>query len=237
LDTAALEASLANINLVLDFAIGSIVLGLVLEYAPEFWSKLSRITPKWLEKVGEILVIAGVASELALHIRSGQIEDSIKSVQRKALAELHDRATKAELELAKIKLPRSLTSEQQVFVVARLKPFSGQEYALAVAPGSEPVDLLCTIDAALKLAGWIQIAPFGIINVETPCGLASSNNISGVRIQVASGREAELRDKVIALAAALQVSGIVATPVQIPKSEIDKRPTAIQIAVGLKPAQ
>ncbi|MEI9926283.1 MAG: hypothetical protein WDN50_25575 [Bradyrhizobium sp.] len=65
-EVAAAEASLATLNLFLNFAIGAIVLGLVLEYAPDYWSKIGprRFTSHL--KSREILVMLGVAGGACL---------------------------------------------------------------------------------------------------------------------------------------------------------------------------
>jgi len=52
------------------------------------------------------------------------------------LSEARERAREAELELAKLKTPRTLTPEGQRRVAAALQKFAGQEFEGQVAPGS-----------------------------------------------------------------------------------------------------
>ena len=53
------------------------------------------------------------------------------------LAEARERASEAELELARLKTPRRLTAEAQQRVAAALEKFAGQEFEGQVATGSD----------------------------------------------------------------------------------------------------
>jgi hypothetical protein len=173
LDTASLESSLSALNVALDWAITAIVVGLILEYAPEFWSKLSRKAPKrWIEKTGEILVILGVAGELLLHIRSEQIEDQIKSQQRAELSKqaadikmLHagtDLAFKqldeAATELRKLTLPRTILIPP-VSLITFARKYPEKTFWIIVEKneqdsGSEQEQLGARISSELEGGGW-----------------------------------------------------------------------------------
>jgi hypothetical protein len=147
--TEALENSLSALNFVLNFSIGAVVLGLVLEYAPEFWNTLHNSRWKRIEHIGAVLVVVGVAGELLLHIRSEQIDNQLKSIQRTAIVQLFDRATAAEkatalaneraataekaaseakLALAKMNAPRVLTVPAANKLVATFRPYAGKTF-------------------------------------------------------------------------------------------------------------
>jgi hypothetical protein len=96
----SLESSLSE-SLVA-FAIGAVVIGLVLEYGPEFFHSAKKRS-FGITSVGAILVVLGVAGELGLHVRSSQIVSKIRVIQRdidiaqrKTIAEVTERAAKAE---------------------------------------------------------------------------------------------------------------------------------------------
>ena len=79
------------------------------------------------------------------------------------LSEARERAREAELELAKLKTPRTLTPEAQRRVAAVLQKFAGQEFEGQVAPGSEDARPLWEeLDKALRAANWVRMAPSGL---------------------------------------------------------------------------
>lgn len=159
METEALEYSLSALNVALNVSIGAVVLGLVLEYAPEFFSELHATRCKWVERVGAILVIAGVAGELLLHIRSEQIDNQIKSIQRTAIARLFDRATAAEkssalaneraanaekataeaaLKLEQMKRDRIINQVQVDSLTTKLLPFAGKKFWIVTQANNQP---------------------------------------------------------------------------------------------------
>lgn len=73
------------------------------------------------------------------------------------IAEANARTKEAELELSKIKLPRSLTVAQQELLIEKFKPYAGQTYSLSVAIDPDPVALLPVIVKILDAAGWKNI--------------------------------------------------------------------------------
>jgi hypothetical protein len=159
METEALENSLSAINIVLNFSIGAVVLGLILEYLPEIWNVLHD--RKWIERVGAILVITGVAGELLLHIRSEQIDNKIKATQKTTLAELHARAAKAELALAKINSPRQLSDEDARILKARLAPYAGSKFWIYTQTidkdaGAEQMVFAAQLAGIFSSAGWIK---------------------------------------------------------------------------------
>src|SRR4029453_180650 len=134
------------------------------------------------------------------------------------LAEARERANEAELELAKIKTPRMLTTDAQRRVAAKLRQFAGQEFAGQVAPGSDDARPLWeTLDKALTAAGWGRVAPggggaargVGCGGGPPPPGGPLVPN-SGVTVFVAASRANEFAPIAQLLAAALMSEGIIA---------------------------
>ncbi len=111
-ESLSLKSSLAFLNGLLDISISLVVLGLIFEFAPRLWSRFFGGAPHHhIEKLGEVLVILGVAGELALHIRSGQIEEKIKSSQREEIISLRTGEAKLTCEnnaLREVLAPRIL---------------------------------------------------------------------------------------------------------------------------------
>ncbi|WP_434877302.1 hypothetical protein [Bradyrhizobium sp. HKCCYLRH2057] len=62
-------------------AIATVVLGLVLEYGPEFFHA-AKARSCGLPSVGAILVVLGVSGELGLHVASSQVVTKIRGIQR-----------------------------------------------------------------------------------------------------------------------------------------------------------
>jgi hypothetical protein len=71
-------------------------------------------------------------------------------------SQAEERAAEAKLELAKFKLPRTLDTEQQKRVEAKLRPFPATPFELAVDPVPEAISLLKVVDAVLRSSGWIN---------------------------------------------------------------------------------
>jgi multidrug efflux pump subunit AcrA (membrane-fusion protein) len=73
-------------------------------------------------------------------------------------AEAEQRAAEANLELARIKAPRTLRPDQQEHVIAMLKPFAGTQFDVGLVQGdAEAAEFMTVIEAVLQAAGWTQI--------------------------------------------------------------------------------
>src|SRR5262249_11169240 len=108
------------------------------------------------------------------------------------LSEARERAREAELELAKLKTPRTLTPEAQRRVAAALQTFAGQECGGQAGPGSEEAALLGEeLDRARRGANWVRVAPSGLAVGDPPAGIPLSPN-SGVTVFVTASRANEL---------------------------------------------
>jgi hypothetical protein len=146
------------------------------------------------------------------------------------------RASEAELELAKLKTPRTLTPEAQRRVAAALQKFAGQEFEGQVVPGSEDARPLWEeLDKALRAANWVRVAPSGLAVGDPPAGIPLSPN-SGVTVFVTASRANELAPTAHALAAALMSEGLIAGVTASAGPRMEQRPNVIVIEIGRKPS-
>jgi hypothetical protein len=151
------------------------------------------------------------------------------------LAEARERADEAELELAKIKTPRLLTTQAQQRVAAKIRQFAGQEFAGQVAPGSDDARPLWeTLDKALTASGWVRVPPIGLSIGDPPAGVPLVPN-SGVTVFVAASRANEFAPTAQLLAAALMAEGIIAGVSASAGPQMEQRPAVIVVEIGRKP--
>jgi hypothetical protein len=151
------------------------------------------------------------------------------------LAEARERADDAELELARLKTPRTLAPDAQRRIAAQLRQFAGQEFTGQVAPGSEDArGLWEALDPALAAAGWVRVAPYGFAIGNPPAGVPLAPN-SGVTVFVAASRANELAPIAQALARALMAEGIIAGVSASAGPQMEGRPNVIVIEIGRKP--
>ena len=147
-----------------------------------------------------------------------------------------ERAREAELELAKLKTPRTLTPEGERRVASAVQKFAGQEFEGQVAPGSEDARPLWEeLDKALRAANWVRVAPSGLAVGDPPAGIPLSPN-SGVTVFVAASRANELAPTAHALAGALASEGIIAGVTASAGPRLEQRPNVIVIEIGRKPS-
>jgi hypothetical protein len=152
------------------------------------------------------------------------------------IADANARTAQAELELARIKQPRSLNPAQQQRVANTLLTFAGQKFAFLVFGDPESLSLLTDIDGALKLAKWNRVNPpsglGGDIAYNTAGGSVPSINEIGLKVWIAADDNTE-RPIVLALASALSSQGV---PCEAHLSEWlrGKMPGLIVISVGQK---
>jgi multidrug efflux pump subunit AcrA (membrane-fusion protein) len=140
-------------------------------------------------------------------------------------------AAKANLELAKLKTPRSLSSEQQQRIIAKLRPFPGQKFCFAAYPDPEALALMHAIEAILTSSGWIR-TPSQIGDVEVDgAGITYG---SGVEVHIAPADLDGLKTVLAILVAALSAEGLPSVAHTNPQMT-GKSPKTINIVVGKKP--
>ena len=160
---------------------------------------------------------------------------TLSEALRKDTAEANARAAEAQLELAKFKEPRQLTSEQQARISGKLIGFAGQQYLLSVATDQDALRLVRILENVLTASKWVILPhPSGVKLADIDAGISGASE-EGVRIQVAPSRASDndLLHKASVLADALNAEGIITAVAR--NAELEPTPDAIQIRVGAKP--
>jgi hypothetical protein len=237
LEILSIESWLSVLNVFLDLSISLVVLGLILEYAPKFWTRfVSGVSHHRIEKIGELLVLLGVAGELALHIRSGQLEDKIKAAQR-------DKIIALEHKLA----ARSLSDGQSAMIVSRLSKAVPQDVGQIayVFLGTNDEEFALAIDLSdnvFSKLGWTWK------NWPTQPGMLEMTThfpgrdkkvgwvpLSGVQVQAF---DPKLEKVVATLVAGLRDAGIESVRTE-PKADAELQSTnpqmTIMVVIGMRP--
>jgi hypothetical protein len=142
-----------------------IVVGLIVEYIPDLLNETSTAAAA-VRRIGEFLVIAGVASELVIHwlqtrveTRVREINDRISRKAERRIAKLHVQAEHERTERVRLErqmADRVLSDEQSAELAEELAKFAGQKISIrAFPPGHEPLVFASTISIALNRAGWL----------------------------------------------------------------------------------
>ena len=179
--------------------------------------------------VGLLATYAVVASG---NIRDQELKRELKDKDGK-IAEANARgeearaeAAKANLELERLKAPRTLTDEQQLRMGEKLKAFRGTTFEMVTYPGLiEPAQFSATISALLVRAEWA-------LNVHTGKHFLLENG-SGV-VVVASTQGSPGADRVARALLESLVSEGVAARLDHDSLKVNPIKIDIQIQVGLK---
>ncbi len=152
-----------------------------------------------------------------------------------AAANANERAADAELALAKIKTPRTISPSHAATMIATLKHFSGTPYALYLFDDPEAASLLNQIERILEAAGWNGRSGTGEIVKSRPNKPdIAMTRMTGLFVQIDRGHQLILMPAGLALAGTLRNAGLI---VRLEAGNfpppIDK--TAIRIVVGQKP--
>jgi hypothetical protein len=172
------------------------------------------------------MIFGGVLG--AFHFgRKARVIGETEQAQANERASKEDqKAMEAQLELAKFRATRSLTPEQQRQLAARLVPFPGTPCVVFVQLSSDPMSLHASIDAALRLAGWVPTWP------SPP---APTANLASKRVGMAfsrgtqvgyDGRDERIAPVAHALSTALAEIGVA--------NELDDKETGFPNAVVLQ---
>jgi len=189
------------------------------------WGSLSAVTRYhgWAEVAGIVLLALLVIAEVVAY-KYGHRKDDLTEQQQHAADQRHDeemarlqletarmqeRAAKAELELAKIKAPRTLGPARQEFIANALRRFAGQRYRAAISQGADDgVAFWESLHATLQSAGWVYIPAPGPSVGDPPAGIPIAA-IPGVEIRFDPAKEQELAPAALALGNALHADGMV----------------------------
>lgn len=114
------------------------------------------------------------------------------------------RAAEANLELARLKAPRTLSPSQQLMIIARLKPFGSMRVDVIIIGDSQEIsDLSTLIIGTMQQAGW---------SARFVGKAISGPNVSGVLVGTHLNSANDITNAAGALVASLQEAGIVARP-------------------------
>lgn len=183
--------------------------------------------------------------------RTAKAEESLENAKKSA-AQANERAANAELELARIRTPRSLTHVSEVD--AALGQFKGTEYVfVSVFQDDESMNLLKHIDNLLKQAGWkrgTSVGGFPGVNIygkndpnfSVPIGFNT-----GIRVSVESPQPLDDKRPITELPRYVQAAVLLNFDLKSCLSPQDERNTeklvgvdtgtseTVRIAVGKKP--
>ncbi len=189
-DTAARLYNCANLGLIfsLCFGVASTVLVVWMGNVKEGYSneRIAATTDRLTNAQEELARLQKDAADA--EAAQKRVETDLEA-QKQHTAEAQKAAADAALELAKFKAPRILSPEKQEAIIAALRPFAGQSFALAVFPDPEPLALIRSLDTLLRSAGWTrvpaQIQRDGGILVDVEGESAASIFDSGVDAYIA----------------------------------------------------
>jgi hypothetical protein len=237
-----LEVAVKSANLWAGRSTLILAIGILGEYAllpfleKKRWHRLAKI-------FFAVLVVAGIvgeyefssqiaqyASDLQIisdHELAGAVATAGKAIDRATNAETHladanqksseaqRDAAQARLDLAKLKLPRSLGPDARRRVTSKVSRFAGKNFAFLVFGDPESFSLLADIDASLKNAKWKRTnTPAGLggdIGYKTADGQVPSINDIGLKVFAAPDDPASLAAITI-LAAAITAEGVPCEP-------------------------
>lgn len=161
-----------------------VVGGLAIEYLPDAASFLGMFSHAVfvvlyahnnpLHQFGGLIVIVGIMGEFCVASQERKVESDLRDENNSTITSLHDRATKAELELAKIREPRvaffsikkfseSLKSKPQGTAEVMYQPDDGEAMMFAFA-----------LNSALVLGGWSLLAAVRPIPLDAAMGAKSA---------------------------------------------------------------
>jgi outer membrane murein-binding lipoprotein Lpp len=143
-----------------------------------------------------------------------------------------EEAAKANLELAKLRTPRTISLQGQSEIIGALQPFSGTPYDLSVASDSESADLMKIIQTLLHVAGWKQISakgPIGLSNSDPLIGITVN---TGVHVEIDRGKYSAWGAAIEKLVGVLKAKNIAT---QGNAADTGVEPNCVHIFIGKKP--
>lgn len=181
-------------------------------------------------------LVIGVAATVLLvwmgNVKEGYLRRDVALAIARA-ADANERAAKAALQLAKLKAPRKLTTEQQTQIGAAVKKFAGQKFSGMVVQSSPDAHPLWSIIAkVLTDSGWILEKPRSLAAGSPPAGIPLSPG-EGVTLFVPANDVPDLAGATNALDEALRDAGL--KVVEAIDSGPQSKPKTIAIEIGTKP--
>lgn len=155
----------------------------------------------------------------------------------KAAAQANERASKADLELARLKAPRILWLEQQSSIIETILPFAGTIFDVGTIQGDlEVFRFEQQLEYVLERAGWKQIDWIGGALVMKQSGSPTLGMVTASDVTVGAYPEKATTLGVAAarLADALNAVGILAHTEPVGEAFINKNRDAVHIVIGRK---
>jgi hypothetical protein len=199
----------------------------------------------WLQIFGAMVAI-GIVGEVGIGLRHWILNRQLQTIQHiedqaheQNIAEANERsakaqeeAAKANLELERIKAPRTISSQDQTEIIAALKPFSGTPYDLVVGTDSESLNFMKTIQSLLTQAGWVQVPAKGAVGLTNSNPLIGITVTAGVYIEIDAGKLGVWLPAIDKFKVAFEAKNI---PVHGSAAQTGVDPTAVHVGVGKKP--
>jgi hypothetical protein len=195
----------------------------------------------WFWELIGTISFFGVVLTLAIEFGAARLAAPYRAIldnaREERISAANERAAKAELELAKLKTPRSISVELRNRIVEQMKQFAPQEYAGRVSAGSDDAwNLWREISLALELSGWKRVPPIPPIGQPPygPPATIASAAMPGVMVWFPGTGWNDIRPKAVALAKVLRDdgNGILAAP-----GPIADNSKTITIEIGPNPHQ
>lgn len=168
----------------------------------------------WIElgsTVALLLVAIGVGYEFVANRLEKPLRAKVEAARERELEQLrsdtaqaNERAADANLELARLKAPRTLNAEQRQQLTREMEAYSGQWFSMSAVSETEAMDLVRIIGDCLRAASWEMQAP----QTDVTSGNIGISIGRGVRIQVAHGSSPRTQDIARKLASSLQEKGL-----------------------------
>jgi hypothetical protein len=153
---------------------------------------------------------------------------------RKATAEANARVAEANLALAKLTTPRSLSPVDRSRLVEVLKEFAKTPFDFFITPDPEPVTLMDQLAELLTDAGWEWKSAGGMVVFQrTGKPNAGMMTGTGVAIQIDHSKLGDWEKAVLALGNGLAAAGIETRAEQLLDGIVDAN--AVHIRIGKKP--
>lgn len=210
------------------------------------WPSLQ--TADWLFSAPNIALIVGLALTVVAtigavwmaNVRDGYLKRELSEantriaesavrieVSRAEAASASARAMAAQLELTKLKLPRTLDDAQSVYLIGILKPFAGLSiFMRASAADAEAVGLASQLRSILAMAGW-NVLIWGAPDT-------TIEGASGILIELIKGADEKNQTAAVAIRAGLISAGI-QVPNDLRIANIGNPTAWIRLTVGRKP--
>jgi hypothetical protein len=212
------------------WALSAVAIGVVME-GIVYWLPKKRRETRLIEALTRtgwfILVVALIVEFLAQHNKD--------SADALIIAALTDRASQAELALAKIKEPRRLLPKQLTDLTSKAKMFSDVSFDFSLQDDPEQIDLAVQLATALSAADWHWVHnQRGNVLFRVEGHTVGITAFTGLQIDIGQSRLPTWGAAIGMLRDTLKTDGIDATATY-DDDETKTLPNAIHIMIGKKP--